>query len=44
MISATLKLAMQEEKVNYLDAVIRQINNRGYQIKNSIDWMKFTMG
>ena len=44
MISATLKLAMQEVKVNYLDAVIRQINNRGYQIKNSIDWMKFTMG
>jgi hypothetical protein len=44
MIDVTLKLALQEEKINFLDAVIRQINNRGFQIKNSIDWMKFTMG
>ena len=44
MIDVTLKLAMQEEKIQYLDSVIKQINNRGFQIKNAIDWMKFTMG
>lgn len=43
-IELNLKLGLQQEKVNYLDAVIKSINNRGFQIKNAIDWLKFTNG
>jgi hypothetical protein len=40
----SLKVALQQEKVDYLDAVIRQINNRGYQIKNALEWNRFITG
>ena len=30
--------------VDYLDRTIRQISNRGFTIKNAIDWRKFTSG
>lgn len=44
MIEANLRLGMQEEKVSYLEAIIKIINNRGFQIKSAIDFMKFTQG
>jgi hypothetical protein len=37
-------LAVQEEKVNYLEAIVRSLTNRGYLIKNAIDWKRFTAG
>ena len=44
----TVKIKQQivvlQEKINYLDAVIRMINNRGFQIKNALDWLKFSHG
>lgn len=40
----SLRVSLQEEKVNYLEAVLRQINNRGFQIKNAIDWNRFITG
>jgi hypothetical protein len=43
-IDLNLKLALQQEKVNYLEAILKSINNRGFQIKNAIDWLKFTNG
>jgi hypothetical protein len=43
-IEITLKVAMQQEKVDYLDAIIRSLNNRNFQIKSAIDWYKFTQG
>ena len=43
-IELNLKVALQQEKVNYLDAILKSINNRGFQIKNAIDWLKFTNG
>ena len=43
-IDLNLKLALQQEKVNYIEAVIKSINNRGFQIKNAIDWLRFTNG
>ena len=43
-IELNLKLALQQEKVNYIEAVLKSINNRGFQIKNAIDWLKFTNG
>ena len=38
------QLVVLQEKVNYLDSIIRMINNRGFQIKNALDWLKFTNG
>ena len=41
-IDLNLKLALQQEKVNYLDSILKSINNRGFQIKNAIDWYRLT--
>ena len=38
------QLIVLQEKINYLDSVIRMINNRGFQIKNALDWLKFSHG
>jgi len=43
-IESTIKVAMQEEKVSYLDSIIKSLNNRGFQIKSALDWAKFTSG
>ena len=43
-IDLNLKLALQQEKVNYIEAIIKSINNRGFQIKNAIEWLRFTNG
>lgn len=43
-IDMNLKVVMQEEKVNFLENVLKTINSRGFQIKNAIDWIKFTHG
>ena len=37
-------IVVQQEKINYLDSIIKQLNNRGFQIKNAIDWSKFQTG
>ena len=39
-----LKIAYQQEKIDYLTDVIRMLHNRSYQIRNGIEWQKFTMG
>lgn len=44
MVDMNLKLVTQEEKVLYLKEVILNINQRNYQIKNAIDWVKWTGG
>ena len=45
------RYVMAKQKVDYLnttiqflDSTIRQISNRGFTIKNAIDWRKFTSG
>lgn len=38
------KLSLQKEKINFLEALIKNLNNRGFLIKNAIDWNKFTNG
>ena len=35
-------LALQEEKVNYLESIVKSLTTRGYLIKNAIDWKRFT--
>jgi len=44
MIDTSLKIGMQEEKVNYLENIIKMISNRGFQIKSIIDWERFRTG
>ena len=50
-LDADPELAKYKQKVDYiqtvidfLDRTIKQISNRGFQIKNAIDWRKFTSG
>ncbi len=38
------KIVIMEEKINYLDSIVKMINNRGFQIKSAIDWIKFKSG
>lgn len=44
IISLLQKRAMQQEKVDTIDSIIKTINTRGFQIKNAIDWIRFTNG
>lgn len=43
-INASLKLKYYTNIVNFLKDIINNINNRSFQIKNSIDWQKFING
>ena len=50
-IEADEEIIKQKQKVSYLKVVcsyleytLKQINNRGFQIKNAIDWKRFTEG
>jgi hypothetical protein len=38
------KRAVCEETLRFLEDVIKQINHRGFHIKNSIEFLKFKMG
>lgn len=44
IIKATNRILLQKEKVNYLENVIKIINNRQWSIRSIIDWIKFTHG
>jgi hypothetical protein len=44
IINLTLKIGLQKEKVSVLESIIKNISDRGYMIKNYIDWQKFTNG
>ena len=38
------RVFVQEEKVNYLESVIKMITNRQYHIRDAITWRKFING
>ena len=38
------KVVYQEAIVNYLEQILRMINNRSFTIKNAIEWRRFTSG
>jgi len=38
------KVDYLQTTIDYLDKTVRQISNRGFTIKNAIDWRKFTSG
>jgi hypothetical protein len=39
-----IKVGIQREKVNALDSILKMISNRGFSIKNAIDWQKMMNG
>ena len=39
-----LKIGLQQEKIDFLESIIKTIINRNFVIRNGIDWQKFTMG
>jgi|TARA_R110000868_G_scaffold9000_10_gene45642 hypothetical protein len=43
-INSNLKLAYQREKVEFLEACIKSLNNRGFNINAAISWEKFKVG
>ena len=38
------RISLQEEKVKYLEGVVKIINNRQWYIRSAIDWDKFSNG
>ena len=39
-----LKIGLQREKISTLDSILKTIGNRGFQIKNAIDWNRLMNG
>lgn len=44
IINLSLRIGMQQEKIEMLDSIIKTIINRNFIIRAAIDWQKFTMG
>jgi hypothetical protein len=44
MNSLNAKIALQEEKVQYLESILKMLTNRHWQIRNAIEWRKFVSG
>ena len=44
IISVNIKIVNQKEKMSLLEEVIKNLNQRNFQIKNAIDYLKFTGG
>ena len=43
-VDLNLKIAYNKEKVEFLEAVVKTLNLRSYQINNAINWEKFKVG
>ena len=39
-----MKIQYYDTMISYLDSILKQVSNRTYQIKNSIEWHKFQAG
>ena len=44
LIKILSKMDYYQVMLNYLDSILKTINNRTYQIKNSIEWQQFIRG
>jgi len=38
------KITLQKEKVDYLASIVKSVSGRGWEIKNAIEWRRFTSG
>ena len=37
-------MVIVQEKINYVDSIIKMISNRGFQIMSAVDWIKYKDG
>lgn len=44
IITNNIRIVNQKEKISFVEEVLKNINQRNFQIKNAIDWRKFTQG
>jgi hypothetical protein len=44
IIAINLRIGLQGEKVSFLESILKNLANRGYQIKNVIEWERFKVG
>lgn len=44
IIDLSLRVGVAQEKVDFLDSIIKSLQTRGYLIKSAIDFQKFIMG
>lgn len=44
VITLSNKVFLQKEKVNYIESVAKIISNKIWNIRSSIEWIKFTQG
>ena len=44
IINLEAKIKYLEQMLYFLDQVMKQISNRGFQIKSAIEWEKFVNG
>lgn len=44
IININMRIVNQKEKIDFVEEVLKNINQRNFQIKNAIDWKKFTNG
>jgi len=44
IIELSLKIGYQLEKIEFLESILKSLQNRGYQIKAAIDFIRFTQG
>ena len=43
-IKMTLRIASQKEKIDVLESILKMVSNRGFQIKSTIDTLRFEAG
>ena len=44
IINNNVRIITQKEKLAFLEEVLKNVNQRNFQIKNAIEWKKFTQG
>ena len=44
LVDASLRIGLQQEKVEYLENIIKTLSTRNFIIKNAIEWHRFTHG
>lgn len=44
VVNMSLKIGIQHEKIGLLESIIKTLQNRGYNIRAAIDYIKFTSG
>lgn len=44
VIDLSLKVGIQQEKIEFLESIIKTLNNRGYNINTAVNFIKFVNG